>query len=123
MRSVLNYVFMVTIAIMMFLSFFSLSASMSANLYDQQKEIGVLRSIGVTRIRITLLYFYEALILVFAACFLGILIGTFVAYTMMLQMDMFMSTTSEFFFPWTQTIEIFALSLLCAFFSTFGPTT
>ena len=123
MRSVLNYVFMVTIAIMMFLSFFSLSASMSANLYDQQKEIGVLRSIGVTRIRITLLYFYEALILVFAACFLGILIGTFVAYTMMLQMDMFLSMDSEFFFPWKSTIEIFGLSLMCAFFSTFGPTT
>jgi len=39
---------------------------------------------GVTRIRITLLYFYEALVLVITACFLGILIGTAVAYTMML---------------------------------------
>ena len=33
-RNVIDYVFMVTIAIMMFLCFFSLSASMSANLYD-----------------------------------------------------------------------------------------
>ena len=33
-RSIIDLVFMVTIAIMMFLSFFSLSASMSANLYD-----------------------------------------------------------------------------------------
>lgn len=78
---------MVTIAIMMFLSFFSLSASMSANLYDQAKEIGILRAMGITRIRITLLYFYEALVLVFAACLLGILIGTIVGYTMMLQMN------------------------------------
>ena len=77
---------------------------------------------GVTRVRITLLYFYEALILVFAACLLGILIGTIVAYTMMLQMDMFLQTRSEFIFPWLQTIEIFGLSLICAFFSTFGPT-
>mmetsp|Transcript_2380 Transcript_2380/g.3284 ORF Transcript_2380/g.3284 Transcript_2380/m.3284 type:complete len:93 (+) Transcript_2380:225-503(+) len=91
---------MVTIAIMMFLSFFSLSASMSANLYDQTTEIGVLRAMGVTRVRITLLYFYEALVLVFAACFLGILIGTCVAYTMMLQMDMFLNTDSAFIFPW-----------------------
>lgn len=88
---IIDYVFMVTIAIMMFLCFFSLSASMSANLYDQTKEIGVLRSIGVTKVRITLLYFYEALILVFAASFLGILIGTFVAYTMKLQMDLFLN--------------------------------
>ena len=122
-KVIIDYVFMVTIAIMMFLCFFSLSASMSANLYDQTKELGILRSMGVTKIRITLLYFYEALILVFSACFLGINIGVFVAYTMKLQMDLFMNTETEFYFPWYQTIEIFCLSLLCAFFSTFGPTT
>ena len=70
-----------------------------------------------------MLYFYEALILVFAACLLGILIGTIVAYTMMLQMDMFLNMSSDFYFPWKSTIEIFLLSLMCAFFATFGPTT
>ena len=83
----------------------------------------MLRSIGVTKVRITLLYFYEALILVFAASFLGILIGTFVAYTMKLQMDLFLNQDSDFFFPWVQMLEILGLSLVCAFFSTFGPTT
>ena len=39
---------------------------------------------GFTKIRITLLYFYEALILVFAACFLGIIIGVAVGWTMKL---------------------------------------
>ena len=33
-EKIIDYIFMVTIAIMMFLCFFSLSASMSANLYD-----------------------------------------------------------------------------------------
>lgn len=82
--SIIDYIFFVIIAIMMFLCFFSLSASMSANLFDQTKEIGILRSMGVTKIRITLLYFYEALILVFAASLLGILIGISVGYTMKL---------------------------------------
>jgi ABC-type antimicrobial peptide transport system permease subunit len=91
---------MVTIAIMMFLCFFSLSASMSANLYEQTKEIGILRSMGVTKVRITLLYFYEALILVFSSSFLGIIIGVFVGWTMKLQMDLFLNQSSEFFFPW-----------------------
>ena len=90
-KTIIDLVFSVTIAIMMFLCFFSLSASMSANLYDQAKELGILRSMGVTKIRITLLYFYEALILVFSSCFLGILIGVFVAYTMKLQMDLFLN--------------------------------
>ena len=88
-KKVIDYIFAVTIAIMMFLCFFSLSASMSSNLYDQTKEIGILRSMGVTRIRITLLYFYEALVLVFAACMLGIMIGVFVGWTVKMQMDLF----------------------------------
>ena len=77
---------------------------------------------GVTKIRITLLYFYEALILVFAACFLGIMIGVFVGWTMKMQMDLFNNQESKFYFPWLQTIEIFGLSILCALGSTFGPT-
>jgi len=88
-------VFSVIIAIMMFLCFFSLSASMSANLYEQTKEIGVLRSMGVTKIRINLLYFYEALIVVFAACTLGIFVGTFVGYSMKLQMNLLLNQESS----------------------------
>ena len=78
---------------------------------------------GVTKIRIKLLYFYEALILVFASSFLGILIGVFVGWTFKLQMDLFLNQESFFYFPTMQMLEILGLSLLCAFFSTFGPTT
>ena len=39
---------------------------------------------GVTKVRIFQLYFYEALILVFSSSFLGVLIGCFVGWTMML---------------------------------------
>ena len=39
---------------------------------------------GVTKIRIKLLYFYEALILVVASCLLGVMIGVAVGYTMSL---------------------------------------
>ena len=77
----------------MFLCFFSLTAAMTANIYDQSKEIGVLRSIGLTKNRIRLLFFYEAAILVFAACLMGVLVGTTVGYTMLLQENLFMQTT------------------------------
>lgn len=46
---------------------------------------------GVTKARITLLYFYEALILVFAASMLGVVIGVSVGWTMKLQMDLLMN--------------------------------
>ena len=49
---------------------------------------------GVTKIRIKLLYFYEALILVFASSILGIMIGVFVGWTFKLQMDLLENQTS-----------------------------
>ena len=81
---IVNYIFYLTIAVMMFLCFFSLTASMSANLFEASKEIGILRAMGVTKGRIRMLYFYEALLLVNASCLLGIFIGTLVGYTMAL---------------------------------------
>ena len=64
----------------MFLCFFSLSASMGANLYIQAKEIGVMRAIGVNKFYITRVFVYEAFILVFSSAFQGICIGLFIGY-------------------------------------------
>jgi ABC-type antimicrobial peptide transport system permease subunit len=41
--------------------------------------------LGLTKIRVKLLYFYEAVILVLASCLLGIMIGILIGYTMTLQ--------------------------------------
>ena len=120
---IIDIIFYVTIGIMMFLCFFSLVASMTANLLDQSKEIGVMRSIGITSRRIKLLYFYEALILVLSSCLLGVMIGMTVGYTMALQQNMFLGSSIVPYFPWTQVLQITVLSLLCAFFSTYGPAT
>ena len=88
----LDFIFDGCISIMMFLCFFSLTASMSANLFEASKEIGILRAMGVTKGRIRMLYFYEALLLVNASCLLGIFIGTLVGYTMALQQSLFLNT-------------------------------
>lgn len=107
----------------MFLCFFSLVASMTANMFDQVKEIAVLRAIGITSRRVKILYFYEALLLVLSSCLLGVLIGMTVAYTMALQQSMFMNTDVLLYFPWPQVVQITLISLICAFFSTYGPAT
>ena len=116
----LDLVFYVVIFIMMFLCFFSLQAAMTANIYQQTKEIGVLRSIGMTSYRISTLYFYEALLLVFSASLLGLMIGAIVGFTMVLQQDLFLKLKYTFYFPWTQTLEILALSVLQALIVTYG---
>ena len=76
----------------------------------------------MTKGRIRLVFFYEALILVFASCLLGIFVGTLVGYTMTLQENLFMHTKSDFVFPWKATLEILVLSILCSFGATFGPS-
>ena len=120
-RAILDKVFYGLISVTMFLCFFSLSASMSANLYEQKKEVGVLRAIGFTKYRVRVLYFYESLVLVLTSCILGVIIGTAVGYTMLLQFNLFLGATVAPFFPWAQFILIVALSIICAFFSTWGP--
>jgi ABC-type antimicrobial peptide transport system permease subunit len=80
-----NTIVDMVVLITIFLCFFSLSANMSANLYEQTKEIAVLRSIGLTKSRIRMLYFYEALLLVLASCMLGICIGVILGYTLTIQ--------------------------------------
>ena len=119
---VIDIIFYVTIGIMMFLCFFSLVASMTANIFDQSQEIGVMRSIGITKYQIKKIYFYEALILVLSACLLGVFIGMTVGYTMVLQQNMFLQTKMILYVPWTQILQIMALSLICAFFATVGPS-
>lgn len=121
--SIMNKVFNSIIAVIMSLCFFALSANMSANLYEQTKEIGVLRSIGFSKWKIRFIYFYEAIVLVLSACLMGVVVGMTVGYTMVLQQTLFMSISLEFFFPWSQFIVILVLSVICAIFSTFGPTT
>lgn len=86
---ILDWIFNVIIAITMFLCFFSLCSSMSANLFDQTKEIGILRAMGYTNKRIVFVYFMEAFVLVMASCLCGLLIGTTVSLTMVLQRVVF----------------------------------
>ena len=119
---IINWTFYSVIAITMFLCFFSLCASMSSNLYEQKKEVAILRAIGITKIRVKLLYFYEALILVVASCCLGVLIGMAVAYMMIVQQNLALSQKLSFYFPWQQFLFIVGISIVCAFFSTWTPT-
>jgi ABC-type antimicrobial peptide transport system permease subunit len=91
----------VIIVMTMSLCFFALSANMSANLYDQTKEIAVLRSIGYSKNRIRLLYFYEAILLIMASSILGVIIGCVTGYTIVMQQTTELNLNPlPFMFPW-----------------------
>lgn len=119
----LQAIFAIIIMIVMFLCFFALSTNMAANLFEQAKEIGVLRSIGFTKNRVRILYFYEAFILVFVSCLMGMLIGIMLGLSFALQEAVLLDIETKFVFPSIQLGIIFLCSLICAFFATFGPAT
>ena len=81
---ILDMIFGGVLIIVMFLCFFSLASSMSSNVLESAKEIGIIRFLGYTKRRIKMLYFYEAFILVMSSCSLGVFIGTLVGCTMLL---------------------------------------
>jgi ABC-type antimicrobial peptide transport system permease subunit len=121
--ALLNEIFLAVILIVMFLCFFALSANMQANISEQTKEIGVLRALGFTSKRISLLYFYEAFVLVIASCILGVTTGTIIGYTMTLQQSLLLSVQLDFYFPFKEVLGMFGLTLVCALVSTIGPIT
>lgn len=121
-QGLMGTIFSVVTFIAMFLCFFSLVSSMSANIIEQTKEISVLRATGLRKIRISILYVYEAFVLLFAAGIMGILIGTLVAWTMAAQQVMFNDLPVPFIFPWQDTIAVLIGSVICAFLASFAPS-
>ena len=81
-QTIINLVFTIITIITMIICFFSLVSTMSGNIMKQTREIGVLRCIGMAKNKITMLYVYEAFVLVFSSSLFGILIGFFIGYTM-----------------------------------------
>lgn len=114
-------IFNVIIAITLFICFFSLSSSMTGNLYEHVKEISVMRSIGFTKGIITKLFIYEAFILVLSSSFSGVMIGTWVGWGITLQRSMFVGMPTPLTFPTNEFLFILAASVVCSFLSTYGP--
>ena len=88
----MDSIFNVIVLVAMSLCFFSLGSSMSANIFDQSKEIAVLRSIGLNKPNVMKIFIYEALVLVISCSICGFIIGVVIGNLMMLQQAMFTSS-------------------------------
>eukprot|EP01064_Diplonema_japonicum_P037734 TRINITY_DN893_c0_g1_i1.p1 TRINITY_DN893_c0_g1~~TRINITY_DN893_c0_g1_i1.p1 ORF type:complete len:1078 (+),score=231.55 TRINITY_DN893_c0_g1_i1:88-3321(+) len=121
--NILTLFFMVITMIAMTMCFFSLMASMYTNIYEQSKEIGILRSLGVSTFTTKQLYIYEAFVLVTAASIMGFFVGTLVAYTMVIQRQLFLQLPIAFQFPFQLFLFVVLLAFLFAIISSYGPAT
>src|SRR5690606_26401930 len=88
-ETILTYFFGFTTLVAMLIASFSLTSSMYTNIFEQSKEIGIMRSIGIGKWWLRRIFLYEAFILVLASSFLGVLIGCAVGYTLVLQRVLF----------------------------------
>ncbi|CDW86568.1 abc-type antimicrobial peptide transport permease component [Stylonychia lemnae] len=120
--SILSWIFDIIIIITMFLCFFSTSSTMSANLYQSSKEIGIMRAVGIRSHKLVRLYIYETFILILASSLLGLLIGLSISYIIMKTYDAQYKTGVSFYFPTEQLLLITFLSMIIAIFSTYKPT-
>jgi len=120
-ESVLNIIFYAVEVMVIILSLFSLTTSMTTNILEQTKEIAVLKAIGLRKLIINLLYVAEAFILVFSSALFGILIGTLVGYIFSVQRILFTYLPLQFKFPYIDLLIIFGMAILSAFLSSFVP--
>jgi len=105
----------------MSICFFSLMSSMYTNVYEQTKEIGILQSLGLTKWKLRKVYIYEAFVLVLSASFGGVLIGTGISWSIVLQQVVLTDVPLPFAFPYTLLLAMFATAMINALIASIIP--
>jgi ABC-type antimicrobial peptide transport system permease subunit len=119
--AVMGIIFSVATYIAMGLCLFSLMASMYTNIFEQSKEIAILRAMGLRQTQIVKIYVYEAFTLTLAASLLGIVIGALMGWTMTAQRVLFTQLPITFVFPWTLLLLVILGAVACALLSSYMP--
>jgi len=120
-EDIIQYFFILTTVIAMVTSFFSLSSSMLANVYEQTKEIAILRAVGVTKPWLYRVYVYEAFVVVFGSSLIGILVGTLLSWAFTINQRLFTQLPLPFTFPWELTLLVFGLSVIFSLLASLSP--
>ncbi|KAI3651558.1 hypothetical protein MP228_002861 [Amoeboaphelidium protococcarum] len=120
-QNTLRYIFLLITLVSMVVAFFSLNSSVFTNIMEQRKEIGVLRSLGLTRHEMLRLYTYESFVLIMSSAILGTLIGVVMGWSMAAQRSVMTQVPLEFFFPIDIFLLVIGISVVCAILSTISP--
>jgi ABC-type lipoprotein release transport system permease subunit len=101
-QSITNF----TSVVAMTVCFFSLAASMFANISESGKEIGILRAMGMRRTRICVVFAIEAIVLIIAASGLGCSIGWIVGSAVSAQRALFSQLPVPIVFPKSLMVNV-----------------
>ncbi|ORC93588.1 uncharacterized protein TM35_000014650 [Trypanosoma theileri] len=117
----IGFFFTFTEIVTLLICFSSLFGSMSANVLESSKEIGIYRCIGMTKPQIYRIFIWEAFVLVIVGSIMGVIIGMIVGYSMQLQNHLFTQLHLPFSFPYVQLIIVFGTAVGAAVAASFGP--
>ena len=119
--TIIFFVFYVITSIVLIFCLFNLTASMTINIFEQKKEIAILRSLGTKRKHIIFIYVAESFILILSSSIIGSIIGSIISYTMALQWTIFTNVNVIYTFPTGSMILIIIFSIIGGILSTFFP--
>lgn len=112
--AIIDFFFVSITLVGLLLCFFSLVASMVSNIHEQSQDIAIIRSMGLTRKSLILIYIYEAFILVISSATLGMGVGYVVAWTFSSQRVLFTQLPLSFYFPWPIVVTVIVSAIVCA---------
>ena len=120
-KNLVHTVFYVVCTIVLFFCFFNLTASMTINIFEQKKEIAIMRSLGMKKRDVIFIYICEAIVLILSSSIIGTIIGSLISYTMSLQWQMFTNVNVSFYINKSNLIYIIIFSIIGGIVSTIIP--
>lgn len=108
-------------AVVMFLCFFVVFISFTSNVTENEWELGVLRSIGLTGNQVIHLYIYEAVSIIMTSVLLGSFIGIFVSVTFTLQISVFTELPMTMSFPTLLFFIVYIMAMTVAVLGSYFP--
>ena len=119
-KIILTIFYSISVVIIIF-CLFNLSTTMIINIFEQKKELAIYRSLGLTRAYINFIYVGETFILIFSSSFIGLMVGTVISWTMLMQRVLFTNLPLSFRFPYQELLILLVLAvvggILCTFFT------
>ena len=119
--TIVFFIFYIVSTIVLIFCLFNLTASMTINIYEQKKEIAILRALGTKKRHVIFIYIAEAFILILTSSIIGSIIGSIISFTMALQWSIFTNVNIVFNLPTASLILIILFSIIGGILSTYFP--
>merc|ERR1712130_682395 len=90
---------------------------------EQSKEIGILRSMGLTKFEINKIYIYESLVIILSSSLLGFCVGYVVSFVIVQQQVLFSQFPIQLIVPKSVIFSVTSGAIITSVASVYFPLT